>query len=312
MVTPANGQEDFPATANEYIAAVETLAVQSIESVKSASVLRDAFWDYSVENGKVIEQVVLEYAKDQAYNRDDFSFAPTDPKAHVRYFNNYDERQFSATLRRDDIRAITANKGQTVEDTAAAVLDTMTQAESNYYFNKERDCLLNENVPDFSTTLGGVPTNMKGVLYTLRRMYKAIRYNNKLGTGMTDVVSSAPESEIRIAISDDLLNLIDVVELASLFNMSKEELFGKIVSIPSEDITDDTKKYTVIVYDRHAMGRSTRIREVTTDESGKGRFINYYLTVSRALFYSPLFKALRIDCSAAAKAAKSELITAAD
>ena len=54
-VTTATGSETFPVNANDPYQAVETIARQTIRSAENGNALEDAFYEYDVENGKVIE-----------------------------------------------------------------------------------------------------------------------------------------------------------------------------------------------------------------------------------------------------------------
>ena len=56
-VTPINGSANFPATANAFLAAVETLAVQNVRAVESTNKIEDAFYEYEVKDGKVVEEL---------------------------------------------------------------------------------------------------------------------------------------------------------------------------------------------------------------------------------------------------------------
>ena len=123
-----------------------------------------------------------------------------------------------------------------------------------------------------------------------------------------EYVSSVPESDIRVAITSKLLNLIDVGELAHVFNLSKEELFGKLVVVDVDDLHESAAWYKLVVYDRKAMGRGRRLYEYSQDVSGKGLFTNHYLTAEMAFFYNGLFKACWLDCSKAAESALADLV----
>ena len=52
--TTQEGSGTYPLTANEVYKAVETIASQEINNVKSANVISDAYYDYQINNGKVI------------------------------------------------------------------------------------------------------------------------------------------------------------------------------------------------------------------------------------------------------------------
>ena len=54
------GSDTFPVNANDVYDLVETIAVQNIRAVKSSNRIEDAFYDYVVENGAVIEEAIIE------------------------------------------------------------------------------------------------------------------------------------------------------------------------------------------------------------------------------------------------------------
>lgn len=309
IITSREGSENFPTNVNDVYGLVETIASQNIASLKSTNKIIDGFYEYDVENGKVIEEAVIEMAQGQAFDKNAFNLTPTDPIVHGRYFNNWEALQYPTTIRRDDIRAILANKGVGLEDVVSKILDSLTQGEGNEDFIIARSCLYNAEFKNYKNILGGVPSSMKGVIYALRDMYNHLKSNNNDLT-LYDYTSATMEDDIRIAVSTKVLNLIDVTELANIFNLEKEALFGKLVVIDVDDLSDHTYDGFVYVYDRKALGRATRLYDYTQDVSGKGRFTNHFLTVERAYFHNGLFKGAYLDCSEAVASAKADIITA--
>lgn len=310
MQTGNQGSKTFPANNNDKLGIIEVIASQNIRGLKSRNRLEDAFYFYDVTNGVVIEEAVIEAAKAQAFNKDAYDRAAKDPTLYARYFNNWNSRQFQTTKRTNDIRKIIASKGTGVEEVAAEILDTLTQGENSDTFVLMRNCLMTSAVPNYRAHLSGVPKTMKGVLYALRDMYNHVRCDNDDLTA-DKYVSSVPDEDIRIAVTTKVLNLIDVTELANVFNLSKEELFGKLVVVDVDDVADGGMWYRAVVYDRKAMGHGRRLEEFSTEEIAKGLYTNYYYTVDDSVFYNPLFKACYIDCSVAAAAAKTDIIQAA-
>lgn len=313
--TPINGSGTYPATANDFYAAVETIAEQNIRGIKNTNRIEDAFYDYDVKDGNVVEEAIVEMAEKQAFvNTGSPDFKPVDPKLHVKYFNNFESAQWETTTRADDIRKIIAGKTATAEGVASEILDTLSQGEGNYDFLQMVGVMNNEAVGiDAAKIVFGTedapkyPKSMKGVVWGLRRLYNLTKATNSIGTALTDVKQSCPSDDIRIAVSEDLLNLVDVVELANIFNLSKEDLFGKLVVVPT---CDEFPSGRVMVYDRKALGRATRVYDYSQDIIGKGRYINHYLTSERAYFYNDLFKCFYWDCSKAVDSAEGELLQA--
>lgn len=303
-VTTATGSDKFPLNNNDAYGMVETIAKQTIRSAKNGNELEDAFFEYEVDKGKVIEEAVIKMAEKQAFDKESFSKEAKDPEVLCKHFNNYDSAQYITTTRPDDVRAILTQDGN-VDSVTAEIIDTLTQGESSDDFVTKRKLLMETAVKDYSTILGGKPTTMKGVIYAVRNAYNHMKSNNSDLTSV-EYKSHTPVDDIRIAMSDELLNLIDIVELANIFNLSKEEMFGKIVVVP---VSDYTTKYKVIVYDRKAFGRATRLFAYDQEKAARGRYYNHYLTTERAYFYNGLFKATSIDCSKACQAAKDALIS---
>ena len=58
-VTTLLGSSDFPVNVNDVYSLIETICVQNIRGVKSSNRIEDAFYDYVVENGTVVEEAVF-------------------------------------------------------------------------------------------------------------------------------------------------------------------------------------------------------------------------------------------------------------
>lgn len=309
--TPINGSATFPATANEFYDAVETLAVQNIRNIKNTNRIEDGFYEYPIDgNGNVIEEAIIEMASAVNFvNTGAPDFSAKDPTLHVKYFNNFVAKQFPTTIRKDDIRKIIAgNSSESVESVTEKILNSLSEGEGRYDYGQMRDILKNTSVGvDASSTIFGnkVPKNVKGIIYCLREMYNAVKATNTIGTALSNVEQSCPAEDVRIAISEDVLNLMDVVELANVFNLTKEELFGKLVVIPKDSEYTPSR---VVVYDRKALGRATRLYDYSQDIIGVGRYTNHYLTTERAYFYNDMFKCFYLNCSEAITAGLADVL----
>ena len=315
-VTTLVGSDTFPVNANDVYGLVETLAIQNIRAVKSSNRIEDAFYDYVVDNGAVIEEAIIAMAEKQSFVKTGTpNLAPKDPTLDVKYFNNWEAKQFQTTIRRSDIRKIIADKGTGFDEVVSGILATLTEGEGYDDYKAMRDILNDKtNVGYDMSASGGIfydsiaskgyePKNMKGVIYAMREMYNALKATNKVGLDATDgILQATPVEDIRIAVSESLLNLIDVVELANVFNLSKEELFGKLVVIPFEEDPTDYDSARIVVYDRKALGRGTRLFEYSQDIIGKGLYTNHYLTTERCYFYNKLFKCITLDVTSAMQA----------
>ena len=313
-VTSMIGSLTFPQNANDAYGLLETICSQNIRALKSFNRIEDAFYDYVVDNGTVIEEAVVKMAEAQNFVKTGApNLAPVDPTLFVRYFNNWESKQFETTIRKSDIRKILANKGTGFEEVVAEIMGSLREGESYYDFTQMANVFdLVYNDDDFADASEAifddkVPASMKGVVYCLREMYNSIKATNSIGLKSTTNAAAhgTPVEDIRIAVSESVLNLIDVVELANIFNLSKEELFGKLVVIPADALTDNNIVY---VYDRKALGRGTRLFEYSQDVIGKGLYSNHYLTTERCYFVNELYKGLYLNCATAVNAAKAQLL----
>lgn len=310
------GTDTFPVNANDVYGLVETIAVQNIRAVKSSNRIEDAFYDYVVDNGAVIEEAIIAMAEKQSFVKTGApDLSPKDPTLDVKYFNNWVAKQYQTTIRRSDIRKIIADKGTGFDEVVSGILATLSEGEGYDDYKAMRD-ILNDSTNvgydmsasggifyDSTSSKGYEPKNMKGVIYAMREMYNALKATNKVGLDATDgILQATPVEDIRIAVSESLLNLMDVVELANVFNLTKEELFGKLVVVPFEEDPQDYNSARIVVYDRKALGRGTRLFEYSQDVIGKGLYTNHYLTTERCYFYNKLFKCITLDVTSAMQA----------
>lgn len=324
-VTTVIGSDTFPVNANDVYDLVETIAVQNIRSLKSSNRIEDAFYDYVVENGTVIEEAVTAMAEAQDFVKTGApDLSPLDPKLFVKYFNNWEAKQFQTTVRRSDIRKIIANKGTGFDEIVAQILASLSEGEGYYDFTlmiRQLD-YMSGNLPNhsncvFNEIMGRTPKNAKGILWSIREAYNMLKATNTLGLIQGDMTAAefrklkqaTPVEDIRIAISESVLNLIDVTELANVFNLEKEELFGKLVVIPFDNELAFSQG-VIVVYDRKACGRGTRLFEYSQDVIGKGLYTNHYLTTERCYFWNQLYKAIVINAIPAVTASLDEVSTA--
>lgn len=309
--TGIKGSDTFPINVSDYYKAVETLAYQGIEAVKSSNPIENAFYDYPVDgNGRVIEEAIIEMAKAKAFvptaegQQPDLS--PLDPKLHVKYFNNYEKKQYKVTVRDEELDKVLL-KGMSPEAFATKIVDTLTQGEAFEDFKTEASFFAKANFVDAKTAIGGAPLNMKGVLYAIREMASVIHATNKEGGVPCEM--SVDLADIRIAIPSDVKSLIDYTELANTFNMSVEEMKGHIVELPVHGaVTWPDSGTCVYVYDVHRLGRAIKKRKFVSDTISLQEYRNMGLNVDKGYLVNELAKGLYLDISNAITAAKGTII----
>ena len=183
-VTTLLGSNDFPVNANDVYGLVETICVQNIRGVKSSNRIADAFYDYVVENGTVVEEAIIKMAEKQNFVKTGTpNLAPKDPTLAVKYFNNWEAKQFQTTVRRNDIRKIIADKGTGLDEVVSAILDTLNQGEGYDDYKAMRDIISNASVGISATQLFGDkhPKGIKGLIYAMREAYNALKATNFIG-----------------------------------------------------------------------------------------------------------------------------------
>lgn len=310
-ITTAAGSDKFPLENNSFLTAVETIARQNIRACPNTNRIENGFYDYPVENGSVVEEAIVEMAAGTAFvptaDGAQPDLSPKDAKLYIKYFNNWEEKQYRVTRRFDEIRKVIA-RGGTPEEVAAAIVGSLNEGEAFEDYGKMRAAIeAKATAADCSTALfgGKVPASMKGVAYALRQMYNVCKATNAKG-GVPSKQGVDP-ANVRVAISEKALNLMDVAELANLFNLSKEELFGTLVVLPEDENYAGDK---VLVYDVRALGRGTRLFEFESDLIKGQRYENFYLTTDRMYFENGLFKTFGLDISKAMTAAESSMLAA--
>ena len=150
VTTGIDGSDTFPTTYNEYMQAVETIASQNIRALVSANKLEDAFFEYDVPTGKVIEEPVIAMAEASDFSRAP-AFVVADPKVYVKYFNNFEEKQFNVSVRRDDIRAVIAKSFARIHMANlinSGILPLTFADAADYDAISEGDVLLIEDAPN--------------------------------------------------------------------------------------------------------------------------------------------------------------------
>lgn len=308
------GSATFEAKMNEWYNMLEGIVRQSLNDVQMDDPLRDDdavfFWDCKPETGatgQTIETSIIAAAQGQAYSPDGApDFTGVNPKFYTRFFREWIDVQYETQVNRDEARKAASGKGVSENDIAQYIVDSLAQGESRDDFYARRDLLMNSPVPNFSEIIGGVPSTMDGAIWAIRKAYNYITSINK-GLASGPYASRTKPEDVRIAITDDALNLIDVVRLANVFNLEKDDLLGRIVVVRAGDLPAE-QQYRAVIYDRKAMNVAEFTYDYTQDVIGQKRKTLHYLTVSRQYFYNSLFKACAIDLTAAATAARKTLV----
>lgn len=96
---------------------------------------------------------------------------------------------------------------------------------------------------------------------------------------------------IRIMMPYKLINKIDVVKLADVFNLSKVDMMAKIVKLDNDD-------NTIYIVDSENIGYYSRQRDLKTQENNASDYTNHFYKIDNQYFINPFSKFTYADCSA--------------
>lgn len=297
------GQTVTEFTPNEYpifdpnqMAMIGKIAYQIIRGVVANNPLA-VFNKMPVNNGDTVEQVIIKLVESEPYDRKGLkAMSPTNKNAlAVRYFNTWNEKQFSQTVYYEDLRIVSENVENKTE-IASKLVSVLSESDifENY---KEIKGLLKFGATADSTgtspfvNVGAVATkngtiDYLGVLTKIKNTVKGMKFvNSAFNSG--GVERATEENDIYIIAPYKLLTEIDVESLSGVFNLDKAEIKNRIIEIDEE--VDSNGDYTVYVVDQNALQVITRLYIMTNQQNASGVFWNYFLTVSRLYAVSQLY-----------------------
>ena len=100
-----------------------------------------------------------------------------------------------------------------------------------------------------------------------------------------------PLDNILICMPYQLVNKIDVEKLAQVFNLSKMDMFAKIIPIDNDD-------ENIYIFDKRMLGYYNRMRKITNTTNEKKHYTNFFYTIENNFYIAPTSKATYIDVSA--------------
>lgn len=282
-VTYDNGSSKWNADFSENYALIEKIAKQTIYNVTSTNPL-DWINKGDIANGVAIEDALVELAESYEWISEKQTGAnlnaPAYPKIHVQYHSTWNGRQFKTTVSEDQIRKVLLSGGDE-SDIAAKVVANLTESEGyEDYVNCKGALAAGRGVnilPVDDTTYSADTTLLKKIKDVCDQMtFVNTAFNAASLTGRT------PFDRIRIVMSYNLMNAIDVDIMASMFNMDRAALNARVTLI-------DDPGYVYIV-DEYGIFKYTRLYRMTSKYVEDGLYSNYWLTIDRMFGTNDLFK----------------------
>lgn len=300
----------YTAEMNAYLKEVEKFCSQYIYALISSNPLEQYFELEDVTDGSEVEISIIGKAKEQAFDPTGKNIWNDHAPEIATVYNpkDWDIKQFIQTLRPDDIRKCMA-RGTSAEETAAKIMDAVTQGDANYRYKQLRELMTATNFyKDYKTISKYSPTNMTGVLFLCRDAYQHLAASNNDCCADTTIEMETPESDIYTLVPSKVLNLLGTTELANLYHLEEAGLIGKIISVNVDDLPAETW-YKIKVIDKKVVRRYRRIYDYAEDRNNTGRFSQHILTTDCLTFLCGLFKAVEIDCTAACEKILAEIAT---
>ena len=300
----------FTAKMNDYMNEVVKFCSQYIYALQSSNPLDEYFPVEQVTNGRDVEISVIAKAEAQAFDKTGANIWKDHPPVIKTEWNpkDWDEKQFIVTLRTDEIRDAMMT-GKSPEETAAKIIDTLTQGCENYRYKKVREIMTLENFfKDYSTIGKYTAKTLSGVLYICKDAYNHLKASNSDSTPTTTIEMETPAADIYTLIPTKVIDLLDTVELSNLYNLEKANLIGKIIPVNVDDL-DPKYWYKIKVMDRKVVRRYRREYDYSEDRNNTGRFSQQILYNDELNFACGLFKAVEVDATAACEAKLAEIAT---
>ena len=260
----------FTAKMNDYMNEVVKLCSQYIYALQSSNPLDEYFPVETVSNGRDVEISVIAKAEAQAFDKTGANIWKDHAPQIATEWNPdaWDEKQFIVTLRTDEIRdAMMTNKSP--EETAAKIIDTITQGCENYRYKKVREIMTLEGFfKDYAAIGKYTAKTLSGVLYICKDAYNHLKASNADSTPGTTIEMETPAADIYTLIPTKVIDLLDTV-----------------------------------------VRRYRREYDYSEDRNNTGRFSQQILYNDELNFACGLFKAVEIDATAACTAKLAEIAT---
>ncbi|MCD8201607.1 MAG: hypothetical protein LUD47_06035 [Clostridia bacterium] len=278
-----NGSDKWSADYSTNFALIEKIAKSTLYQVQSSNPLR---WmsKGQIANGVAIEDALVELADSYDWKSEEQdgskTNAPSYPSIKVTYNSIWNGKQFKTTVSEDQIRKVLLNGGSE-SDVAQKIVSNLTESEGYEGYLACKGVLENGRdvniLPVDDNTYGANAELLKAIKNTTDKM----QFVN------TDFVSCGskqrtPFERIHIVMPYEIYNAINIDVLASLYNLDKAELIGKITLI-------DEPGYIYIV-DEFGVFTYTRLYKMTSKYVEDGLYENYWLTMDRMFGTNNLFK----------------------
>lgn len=237
----------------------------------------------ALNNGADVEQIVVQLAESTAYNPDSVTnFSASNPNLAVRYFKAHTERTYKVKVADKEIRKIRLAGSE--EDIAGMIASSLSNGFIQENYEAIRDMFADENVRDTAVTLSATVenNNYTAILLAIKNAVSGMTFVNDDYNG-AGIRRRTRLDDIVILMPYTVKNAIDVNELAGVFNLSKDELPGRMIEI------DSANADFIYILDRNAAQIYTFYYGMESARNIDGKYTEFNLTVDKMYGLSPLF-----------------------
>ena len=292
-VAPANFTPNQISDLGSMLGKVAYQIIREVDAEDKLSV----FNKMPVDNGDTIENVIVNLASAQAYDSTGAgALSRKTPSLSVKYFNNWTRNKFETTVDISLIRKV-LQTGQGAPDLSSKIVGVLGESDKYEKYTQMKNLFkwgrqdqTGKVLKLFDTVAYGTTSiDYKGVLQSLKNVISGMQYVNTSFNTASVNRRTKPE-DIVILMPYKLKNMLDVEELAGVFNLDKAEIKNKIIEIDTDAETISSKStYAIYVVDKNAVLSFTRLYEMADQKNADGLFWNYFLHTERMYALSPLF-----------------------
>lgn len=237
----------------------------------------------ALNNGADVEQIVVQLAESTAYNPDSVTnFSANNPNLAVRYFKAHTERTYKVKVADKEIRKIRLAGSE--EDIAGMIASSLTNGYIQENYEAIRDMFEDSDIRDTAVTLSATveKNDYKAILLAIKNAVSGMTFVNDDYNG-AGIRRRTRLDDIVILMPYTVKNAIDVNELAGVFNLSKDELPGRMIEI------DSANADFIYILDRNAAQIYTFYYGMESARNIDGKYTEFNLTVDKMYALSPLF-----------------------
>jgi hypothetical protein len=270
----------------------------------------------NVEYGDIIEDLI--FGKPQVINFNDNAnpFTKYTKNDQALYKTEWEKKTIPLTIEDTKIKKVVRNQAS-YEQFISEQLATLVVSEEHYVYQKLKGLLpllktgleIHKNADssdkitltfdDFATITAS--TTIDELIEAIKNTVDEFVFvnNNYMGYTLDEDNEKVYRFEdnavkldnIRIMMPYKLINKIDVVKLADVFNLSKVDMMAKIIKLDNDDDT-------IYIVDSENIGYYSRQRDLKTQENNASDYTNHFYKIDNQYFINPFSKFTYADCSA--------------